>query len=443
MSSLRFLAIIWLVFLSAFAAGMYVYHTQSWPYQQVFTIHQFITGGAGEDLSIHEMIANDLDLKPNRHIATAGDQVGSWMHNAKSLVTDEHEELEGLDLRDRRLNPRMFLADTAASGYRLIYGAFDFKDGLHGAILLDHKGNIVNQWLLSQEGVPWDHQPDANVFPHGLMIGRDGSLIVAFDHGASLGKFDYCGNKLWLVSGAFHHSIAEADEESFWTWKDDAMIRVRNKDGEILQWTETQAVMDANPDIDIFGILQDDTSSGSTWADVAGSHWHGNDIEPLTADKAQFFPGFSVGDLLVSLRSPNLIYVFDPETLKVKWWRQGLSRRQHDPDWNVDGSITIFNNNMHRGYSNIQQINPSNFQHSIALAGEDYQFYTWARGKHQRMPDGGFLITSPEQGRVFETNADGQIVFEFLNTFQEDQYMKISEAQFLPLDYFQEIPTCN
>ena len=67
------------------------------------------------------------------------------------------------------------------------------------------------------------------------------------------------------------------------------------------------------------------------------------------------------------------------------------------------GTISIFNNNMHRGYSNIIEINPVSYIHDIILDGETHNFYTWWRGKHEIMADGGILITSPDQGRVFES----------------------------------------
>jgi hypothetical protein len=47
-----------------------------------------------------------------------------------------------------------------------------------------------------------------------------------------------------------------------------------------------------------------------------------------------------------------------------------------------------FGNNMHRGYSNIMEVNPVSYKHKIIVEGEKYNFYTWHRGKHQRMPDG-------------------------------------------------------
>ena len=38
-------------------------------------------------------------------------------------------------------------------------------------------------------------------------------------------------------------------------------------------------------------------------------------------------------------------YLVDRKTRIVKWWHIGPWIRQHDPDWSVDGTITLFDNN--------------------------------------------------------------------------------------------------
>ena len=133
----------------------------------------------------------------------------------------------------------------------------------------------------------------------------------------------------------------------------------------------------------------------------------------------------------------------DPNTLKVKWWRIGQVRRQHDPDWNQRGTITVLNNNMHRGHSSIVEIDPRTYKSRVLVDGEKYHFYTHIQGKHQISPQGSVLITSPQQGRVFEVDANGKVVFEFLNVYDENnRLLYVSEAMLLPLNYFKELPKC-
>ena len=438
------IALCWLVFVTAFMAGLYVYAAQVWPYPIVAKIQQFVAGDTEEKATLMEKVKNDLNFKPARHIISS---------SRESVDFQKYKELTGLPLHSRRDNPKMYLSPAAPKGYRLIYGGFDFEDNFHGAILLDQQGKVSHVWQISQEGVEWNHRPDTNTFPHGFEIAPDGSIVTAYDGGTSLTRYGYCGEIIWRIKGGFHHSIAFDSDGSLWTWGKagaeipygDNLIKIDFETGKILKEFHLNKVMKANPDIDIFGILQEDSAEGSNWiSDEAGGRWHANDIDPLPEELVQYYRDFKVGDLLVSLRSPDLVFVMDPETLQVKWWRQGLVRRQHDPDWNDQGTITIFNNNMHRGYSNIMELDPVTYDYNIMLDGEKYDFYTWMRGKHQLLDNGGLLVTSPQQGWVFEVDEQGEMTFEFLNTYGgEKEFMAVSEARFLPETFFKELATCK
>lgn len=453
MNKIQKVALCWLIFSFAFFLGLYVCDTEVWPYNHFIEVKDFIQGDSEESLSLKEKIKNDLDFKPSRHIKTAEKGNGRWIQLSEGFESEKHRELKGLKLNPRRDNPNIFLAENAQQGYRLLYGTFDFEEELHGAVLLDSRGKVAHVWHISQAGIAWEHQPDTNTFPHGLEVARDGSIVVAYDEGNSMTKYDYCGNVVWQIDGIFHHSIAFDGESAVWSWKrrsygeyevGERLVKVDFQTGEILKEIPLPDVVNANLDIDIFAPVQDDTPAGSKWAKVSSGYWHVNDIDPLPQEWEALYPMFSAGDLLISLRSPNLVFVMDPETLKVKWWRQGLTRRQHDPDWSTEGTITIFNNNMHRDYSNIMEVNPVTYEHNIAVDGKKYNFYTWWRGKHQRLPNGGFLITSADQGRVFEIDGNGEITFEFLNTYKRNQeYLAISEARFLSTDFFEDLPQCE
>nr|NIP43552.1 hypothetical protein [candidate division Zixibacteria bacterium]NIR65986.1 hypothetical protein [candidate division Zixibacteria bacterium]NIS47629.1 hypothetical protein [candidate division Zixibacteria bacterium]NIU15721.1 hypothetical protein [candidate division Zixibacteria bacterium]NIV07880.1 hypothetical protein [candidate division Zixibacteria bacterium] len=127
-------------------------------------------------------------------------------------------EITGLPLNPRRKNPRMFLSPDAPRGYRAIYGVFDFTHTRHGVILIGPDGNIANVWQISQEDLPWNTTKDTNIFPHGFEIDRNGSIIVAFDKGSSLLKYDYCSSGVWARYGGFHHSVKFDGNGALWAW---------------------------------------------------------------------------------------------------------------------------------------------------------------------------------------------------------------------------------
>ena len=440
---IRTVAIVWLTFCSAFFLGLYVYSTQIWPYPIVRSVERFISGDVAESTTIVEKLMNDFNFKPARHI----------VHNKTEYAYRDYLEVDGLMLNKNRMRPLLFLSPKATLGYRVLYGVFNFEKTVHGVVLFNPDGEVHHVWYTSQEGVGWGHQPDANVYPHGFEIASDGSIVVAYDSGTSLTKYDWCGNVVWQIMGGFHHSISFDGQGALWTWGNTEsdepygqyLVKIDYETGEVLRKFHLFEIYDANPEIDTMGMRQADTPEKSEWLlDVPGDILHANDIDPLPPDLALHYPQFNVGDLLISLRSPNLIFVMDPETHRIKWWRQGAVRRQHDPDWNDQGTITIFNNNMHRGYSSIVEMDPVTLKTNKVVAGDAYGFYTWVRGKHQRIPGGGYLITSTEQGRVFEVNSQGEVTFEFINRYGENnEFLAISEARYLPMDFFKGIKKCN
>jgi Arylsulfotransferase (ASST) len=448
----RQLAIYWLIFITAFIGGIYLYSAQRWPYPLVKQVEDYIRGDEGEQTTLFEKISNDLNLKPTRLIVDSDIQTTAGL---------EYGELTGLPLNPRRENPKIFLSDKAPAGYRAIIGVFDFDEHRFGVILIDPQGNVVNVWQVSQEDVSWEHPSDSNVFPHGFEIAPDGSIVLGFDEGTSLVKYDYCGKELWRLQGKHHHSIAFDGDDAIWVWHSSEskgregkwFKKLNYETGAIIKEFRIPDVIKANLDIDIFGIRAKDTAKGSAWVWKGGGPHHPNDIEPLPKELEQQYPGFTAGDLLVSYRSVNLVFVMDQDTLEVKWWRQGLTRRQHDPDWNDRGTITIFNNNMHRKYSNIIEVDPLTLKSKMLLDGAKYNFYTWIQGKHQLLPNDGLLVTSPQQGRVFEVDGQGNITFDFLNIYGEGKakhayngekgMLLLSEARFLPVNFFGELPQCN
>ena len=433
-----FIITAWIFFLVPFLIGYFVYSQKIWPHKILYSVQKFIEGHPEENVNLFNKILNDLEIKPSRSI-------DYYITKSQNVL-----DINSLPLKNRRDNPKMFLSENATEGYRTIFGAFDFKNSLHGLLLINPNGEIVKHWELTQDDVNWRTNPDSLVFPHGFEMGHDGSFVVAYDFSTVLTKYNYCGEIQWRIPGIFDHIVSfDNKDETIWvssTAKEDPndqfILNLDYNSGKILKKITIPDLIDKNTDIGIFAINQNDTDDASFYTK---DPFHFNDIEALSENLAKNYPLFQAGDLLLSFRSLNLVCVIDPDTLKVKWWRQGLTRRQHDPDWNNDGTISIFNNNMHQSFSNIIEINPNNYSYSNIIKGSDYDFYTRSRGKHQKLSNGNFLISSTRQGRAFEVDTDGDIVFEFINTYKEsdEEILLLSEARYFPSDYFNNLPVCN
>ena len=201
---------------------------------------------------------------------------------------------------------------------------------------------------------------------------------------------------------------------------------------------DIHAIMAAkDPDLNIFGLWITRREEEDTW--------HINDVEPFpaTAHSDRFKPG----DLLISYRHSNLVYVIDPNTLAVKWWTQEYTAGQHDPDWQPDGTITVYDNRLYRPgkYSNIVHYDFHSDKPQVIFDGRKYNFYGSIGGKHQILDDGSLLLSSYDEGRVLWIDKDGRIRFDFVNRYSNSEALIVLNTGYLPPDYFGKdgLRSCN
>ena len=73
---------------------------------------------------------------------------------------------------------------------------------------------------------------------------------------------------------------------------------------------------------------------------------------------------------------------------------------------------------------------------TVAFEGnKDIPFYTHIKGKHQWLPNGNLLVTESVQGRAFELNPQGEIVWEYINYLLPDFVGSVTEVTRLPASY--------
>jgi len=144
--------------------------------------------------------------------------------------------------------------------------------------------------------------------------------------------------------------------------------------------------------------------------------------------------------------------VVDKNTGDLKWLKTGPWLRQHDPEFKQGGTITVFNNNIYKDsfnigskkslasiprVSNIIEIDPESDKYSIIYGNNSQQkLLSIVRGKHQITADNNILITEFEGGRVFEIDISGNIIWEYINRYSQQEVAEITEARVYPIDYF-------
>lgn len=360
-----------------------------------------------------------------------------------------------------RLEGPVVQADEAAlkraPGWRVLVGSFVIDGEFsHSALLLSPELEVIKVWKLPEQDIEGQApRPPFGKFIHGFALLKDGSVIYSFDVGVSLQRFDACGHRIWSNGGEYHHAVSLDSEQKFaWALRDEdqngelahsALLQVDTATGAIVKRIAMDEIIEANPSLHILDIRGKDNNWANGNPRTLDAKWlndpfHLNDVEPLPeAQAAQFASlGFSAGDLLVSARSLNLVFVLDPQNLHVKWWHIGAWRRQHDADWQPTGEISVYDNRMDLGYSRIVAISPASASTRVLFDGRATDFYSRIRGKHQLTAAGNLAISSPQQGRAFEVQPDGHMVFEIYNPkpgSSEFNY-PLSEVIWFPTDAF-------
>ena len=338
--------------------------------------------------------------------------------------------------------------DAAADNRDFIFMTGFFDGGIE-LRLIRRDGSLVNKWPAHYSEIFTDTSytkvapmTDWNVDIHGALALPDGSVVFNFEY-FGLVKMDQFGKVIWKVSRETHHSVELAEDGGFWApgrrqipkgvdspfppfeppFSEDTIMKI-SPDGEILTELSAPKLFYDNGLETLLTATGDRIEAGMQWDEEL---LHLNKVVELSSDIADKFPMFEAGDLALSLRKLNMIMVISPKTGEVKWWRIGPWVRQHDPEFNSDGSIVVFNNNTYRTafggkdldksllsiprVSNILALNPMTGAYRI-IYGEkkDQEILSVLRGKVELTKKGGLLITEFEGGRVFETDNKGKII---------------------------------
>jgi hypothetical protein len=144
-----------------------------------------------------------------------------------------------------------------------------------------------------------------------------------------------------------------------------------------------------------------------------GDILHTNSVRVLPKRLAAQFPLFKPGQILISLRSPNVVAVVDPQTRRVVWAAKGVWRSQHDAEFLDDGRLLLFDNLGSSRGSRVLEYDPVTQAIPWAYSGETTTGFTFFRGASQRLPNGNTLVVHPGRCQVVEVNKDKEVVWHW------------------------------
>ncbi|MGB3177280.1 MAG: arylsulfotransferase family protein [Albidovulum sp.] len=317
--------------------------------------------------------------------------------------------------------------------------------------LLDEAGTVLNTRPIDYSRIKEGGSPGE--FAHIASMLPDGSVLVVWDDAPGMARLDACGDPIWSKTDQiYHHSLEEGDD-GWWTWQsaiwnggeDQRMIRFDPETGEILESIDLIDDVIAKSDANALAMIVpenfkfDRTTKYGERADI----FHPNDVEVLRADMASAFPQFEAGDLLVSMRNIDMVAVIGRKDGRIKWAEYGPWYHQHDADFQPDGTITVFSNDTDRFRSSIVQIDPKTGVSRDMFRGTGLSFDSFIMGKHQRLSNGNWQITSTIQGRVIEVTPAGKIVREYNNILTDTYNALVLYAEQRDPGYLTTLPVCT
>jgi len=315
----------------------------------------------------------------------------------------------------------------AYNGYTIVW-AEEGKD----AWLIDMEGYIVHRWKMpGGAGLHGVLLPNGN-FLASVQVSTHEELGLTREFsglGGLLLEVDWDGNLVWKHEAPYQeHDFYRLDNGNtlYISWDPEGIvppdIAAKIKGG--LPGTEHKGVMRGD-------VIREVNPAGEeVWNWFAYQHLDPelDALRPLesrglyTCLNSVF--GLPNGDVLISSRHTDSIYIIDKATGDVKWrWGRGKIALQHDATMLDNGNILLFDNGAHRegfapNYSRAIEVNPSTNKIVWEYKSDPpSDFYSAIMGGCQRLPNGNTLICEALMGRVFEVTYEGEMVWEYILPF--------------------------
>ena len=332
--------------------------------------------------------------------------------------------LQGYNPAAGRTGVLVFDEARADPGWNLVVSAHAAQ-----AQLLDMRGFARHRWGIDLRKVWPDLKLDGDKVSYGQYWRRaellpDGDLLAIWEY-IGLVRVDKRSGLKWAVANGAHHDLAVASDGTIFVLTREAhVLPAINPRENVFEDFVAVLAPDGRP-IKRISLLA--AFAGSDYAAVlasmgnAGDILHANAVSILDGRLADRSPAFRAGNLLVSLRSLNVVAVLDPQSEKIVWALSGAWRAQHSPRILENGRMLLFDNfaSMQAGASRVLELDP--FTQVIAWRygeREGESLFTESNGQVERLGNGDTLIVESDAGRAIEVTPGGQTVWEYVNPFR-------------------------
>lgn len=315
-----------------------------------------------------------------------------------------------------------------------IYQPAKFQKGLNlynfrydlNVKLIDMEGEEHHSWHIQEA----DKYKGGSDGLHYVSLDTDNNLF-ALVQVRSIIKKDWNNKLLWEKKIGAHHDLEILPDKSIYTY-DLQMKSLKFMGKTYRAYLDDLVQLDENGDeikrIEIYRFLKKFLTK-EMLAEVLAKEkkglflsdiFHMNSIELIKKD----IPGIAnKGNLLLSSRDLRLIFIFDTEAEKIKWyWQSDEIYNQHSPTITKNNTILLLDNgSKDRGFSRVLELDP----HTKKIIREITKtpaksFFTETIGGVQELRNGNILVCTGRQGGAFEVTKNDEIVWEFDSSSLKD-----------------------
>ncbi|MCA9753956.1 MAG: aryl-sulfate sulfotransferase [Gemmatimonadetes bacterium] len=286
------------------------------------------------------------------------------------------------------------------------------------AVLMDAEGRTVHEWSLESAEGEWGH----------LELLPDGDLLVFHQDPDELIRLDWNSEVRWRRPMLAHHD-GDVDANGH-LWVLDVRRSLIHVGSEWMSLAKDWIVeLDADGEIVREIPLTDLLSDRFDLEELAGRVEDRDPrdenvkfLDPTHANTLALVPAgnpgpFGAGRILFAARNLDLVAVLDPESETIEWtFGPGELDWPHQPALTSRGTVLVFDNGAHRGWSRIVEVDPGARDISWEYRGDSPDdFFSRTMGSVQPLPNGNVFVSESERGRAFEITRSGDIVWEFFN----------------------------
>lgn len=314
----------------------------------------------------------------------------------------------------------------------------------HGCLawVIDRKGNVLHKWeidfekIIAADTAHVGRLNTTNLSPIGMVLMRDGSLIVSF-HGRNLfpyqvgvAKISRDGDIEWVRDDLSHHWLAVRDDGVILTpfaevamgakhfGATDLPLRCRTGavyDEGVRAISQDGKMLFEKPFLELFSTAQ---FPGLFYSMNDGCDpLHVNSVDVADAEVAAANPGVDEGDILVSVRELSSIFLLDPTASRIKNAIIGRTAAQHSAVFAPGGGILTFDNRggaMAKGGSRVAWLGFSGETPRTVFPTGDAKLRSQYQGHVDPGADGRLLVTSSSEGLIYEIDgATGEVLWRF------------------------------